>query len=82
MEMNYEAHSRRASRRATRTRRDEARRKEVKGEAILTAIDESVVVLLVGLGAVSTPLEMHGSDAFRPASRIIVERDFPKRANG
>jgi len=37
---------------------------EVRGEAILTAIDKSIVVLLKGLGSVAFLLEDNGCDTF------------------
>ena len=41
---------------------DDKQQVRVRGEAILTAIDKSVVVLLKGLGPISFPLEENSSD--------------------
>ena len=57
------------------------RRKADKKVAILTPIDEAVVVLLVCLGAISFPLEVNSGNPFGPASTIIVQSDFTKSAD-
>lgn len=55
---------------------------EREGEAILTAIDESVVVFLVGLVAVALPRESDGGDTFRASLGVIGETEFTNGANG
>jgi hypothetical protein len=54
--------------------------KELK-EAILTPIDQPVVILLKGLVAISFPLEMHSGNAFGPAGAVIVKSNIAKRAD-
>lgn len=49
--------------------------------AILTPIDEAVVILLVCLGAISFFLEVNSGNPFRPAGAVIVQGDFTKRAD-
>jgi hypothetical protein len=53
-----------------------------RGEAILTAIDESVVVLRVRLSAIAFPAEMNSGNTLRAASTVVVESDFSEWANG
>lgn len=60
---------------------EEKRLKEVK-QPILTAIDEPVVVGLVGLGAVTPLLEVDGGDALGATGGVVVESDIAKRADG
>ena len=50
-------------------------------EPILTAVNQSVVVLLEGLCAVSTALEVHGSDSLRAALGIVVQSDVLEGTN-
>lgn len=50
-------------------------------KAILTPIDQPVVILLKCLVAISFPLEMHSGHAFGPAGAIIVKSHIAKRAN-
>ena len=50
-------------------------------DVILTSIDESVVILLIGLCAVSLALEMHRGDTFGSASAVIVKRDILQGAD-
>jgi hypothetical protein len=56
------------------TQRDDAKR-------ILTAIDESVVVLRVRLGAVSFPLKVNGGNTLGAAGTVVVKGDFFQRTN-
>jgi hypothetical protein len=55
---------------------------EEEGRSILTAINETVVVLRMGLLAVSLSVENDGGDAFGLSVRIIVEGDFLEGADG
>ena len=50
--------------------------------SILTAVNESVVVLLEGLVSVAVPLEENLSDALGLAIAVVAEVDFAERANG
>ena len=50
----------------------------VRGEAILTAIDESVIVLLKGLGPIPFSLEGEGGDAFGTATCVVMKGDVPE----
>lgn len=50
-------------------------------DVILTSIDESVVILLIGFCAVSLALEMHRGDTFGSPSAVIVKRDILQGAN-
>lgn len=61
------------------TEGDETQRGE---EAILTAIDKSVVVLLERLGTISFTLEMDRSDTLRTTILIVMKGDFPEWADG
>lgn len=45
-------------------------------EAILTAIDKSVVVLGVCLSAVSFPLKVNGSNTLGATGTVIMKSDF------
>jgi hypothetical protein len=53
-----------------------------EGDAILTAIDKSVVILLIGFVAVSGLCEHDESDTFGAASGVVVQRDGFGRADG
>ena len=48
---------------------------------ILTAVDEPVVVLLVGLVAVSRALKVDNGDALGAAARVVVDHDGAEGAN-
>lgn len=49
--------------------------------AILTSIDEAVVILLVSFGAISLALEVNGGDALGMPCAVIMERDILQRAD-
>ena len=55
---------------------------ERQKEAVLTAVDKSVVVLRVCLRAISRPLEVDSSDAFGATSTVKMECDLSQGANG
>ena len=44
----------------------------------LTPIDELVVILLEGLGVVSSPLKMCHSHTFKPVGAVVMKGDFLK----
>ena len=50
-------------------------------ESILTAVNQPVVVLLEGFGAVATPLEVHCGNTLRAALAVVVQGDVLERAN-
>ena len=53
----------------------------VRGEAILTAIDESVIVLLKSLGSISFLLEGDCSNTFWAAVCVVMKGDFFEGSN-
>jgi hypothetical protein len=58
------------------------RRKEDEERRILTPINEPIVVLLEGLGAISFPLEMNGRNAFGATSGVVVKCHLAQSADG
>ena len=56
--------------------------RNVRGEAVLTAIDETIVVLMEGLVAVAFLLERHCGDTLRASACVKVKSDFFQRADG
>jgi len=50
-------------------------------DVILTSIDESVVILLVGFGAVPFASEMHRGDTFGAPGAVVVQRNILQGSN-
>lgn len=62
-----------------------AKRKDAKEStavAILTVIDEPIVIGVVRLGAVALALELDCGDALGPAVVVVVKRDLAERTDG
>ena len=53
----------------------------MRGEAILTAIDKSVIVLLKSLGSISFLLEGNCGNTFRAAVYVVMKSDFLEGSN-
>jgi len=51
-------------------------------KAVLTAIDETIVVLMEGLVAVAFLLECHCGDTLGASARVKVKSDVSQRADG
>ena len=50
-------------------------------DVILTSIDESVVILLVGFGAIPFAREMHRGDTFRAPGAVMVQGNILQGSN-
>ena len=68
--------------RAGGTSRRERRNTKMKEWSILTPINQTAVVLLVGFGSVSFSNEGNIGDSLRAASRIVMKSDILKGSNG
>jgi hypothetical protein len=61
---------------------DATRREARSGkQAILTSIDEPVVVLLISLGAIPLSLEMHCRNSLGSAGTVVMKGYFTEWAN-
>ena len=56
--------------------------RKVRGEAVLTAIDETTVVLVVSFASIAFPLEYNSSGALRTSTGVKVKSNLFQRANG
>ena len=76
-----------ARERATTASRKETLRNAGRGvegkckKPILTAVNQPIVVLLEGLGAVAAPLEVHCGNSLRASLSVVVHRDVFEGAN-
>ncbi len=50
-------------------------------EPILTAVNQPVVVLLEGFGAIAAPLEVHCGNTLRTTLTVVMKGDVLERTN-